>query len=138
MATIRYLAEQALVTYLNSRTLTAEAVAGTASAVKDAPIIVCTAREWAEDELNLNWFRVRCTVETKGLATAGAAAFDTLCSAVRDSLRITDLGTELGAVESGVAFPTGGTGAPDKGDFSISDDIWIESRELELYCALTT
>jgi len=137
MATIRYLAEQAVSDWLNTRTLAAEAVCGTATAVKDAPLIICTATEWEEDEFRLNWFRVKMEIETKSPASEGADDFDSLCDSVRSNLRLTDLGTELGAVQNGLVFPPTGASAPDKGSFTTVDDMLVETRELELYCALT-
>jgi hypothetical protein len=138
MPTIRYLAEQALVNYLTAASLGVDVVAGCAKADKDAPLVICTAREWAEDETGLNWYRVKCTVETKMLATSTSLAFDTLCAAVRDALRITDLGTELAGAQAGIVFAEQGISAPDAGEFTISEDAWIETRQLELYCALTS
>lgn len=135
MATIRYLAEQALTAYLNSVPLSVAAVAGTSTVTKDAPIVICTVQEWTEDEHDLNWFRLRATVETKALASAGVAAFDALCSEVQAALRKTTLGTLLAAAQAGIVFASGGTSAPDKGSFSIADDVWTETRELELYCS---
>lgn len=138
MATIRYLAEQALVNYLTAASLGVDVVAGCAATDKDAPLVICTAREWSEDEMNLNWYRVKCTVETKMLTAGTVAEFDALCAAVRDALRLTDLGAELAAAQAGIAFVEGATGAPDAGEFSTSEDCWVETRNVELYCALTS
>ncbi len=138
MATIRYLAEQALTKYLAAAGLGVDVRAGGQNGEKEAPLVVCTVREWVEDEINLNWYRIKATVETKVIATETPETFDALCAAVRDALRITDLGTELANAQSGIAFPLGAISAPDNGEFSISEDMWIETRTLELYCALTS
>jgi len=136
MATIAYLAEQALADHLNSLNLSATAVTGRATAAKDAPLIVCTAVEWLEDEINLNWYRIRCTVETKALASAGVDAFDDLCVEVRDGLRFTDLGTSLNEAQPLLVFASGAISSQDKGEFSVSEDVLVETRELELFCAM--
>ena len=138
MATIRYLAEQALAAYLTAADLGIDAVPGCATGDKVAPLVICTVKEWSEDETNLNWYRLRCTIETKMASSDGSAAFDALCAKVRDALRITDLGTELEKVQAGIVFGEGGISAPDSGEFTIQDDLWIETRNLELYCALTS
>lgn len=137
MATIRYAVEQALVSYLTDAELGVDVVAGLSVEEKSLPAVFCTAVEWAEDELNLNWYRVKCTVETKATTAYTAAAFDTLCSAVAAALRISDLGTELQSAGDGLTIVAGGIGAPDSGEFSAADDIWTETRTLEIYCALT-
>jgi hypothetical protein len=135
MATIRHLAERALVDYLTGTDIAVEIRPGCDDDVKAAPLIICSALEWAEDEPNLNWYRVLCEVVTKMDRHDGVAAFDALCSQVRDALRITDLGKELSTVS--IEFVDGGISAPDAGEFSVVDDLWIETRKLELYCALT-
>jgi hypothetical protein len=135
MATIRHLAEQALVNYLASTGITAMIRPGCDDDVKSAPLIICSAEEWTEDEMNLNWYRVKCSVVTKMDRHDGATAFDALCSQVRDALRIDDLGAEL--TGDGIMFADGGTSAPDAGSFTVVDDLWIETRDIEIYCALT-
>jgi len=137
MATIRHLAEQALTAYLDGAGLGVTVAAGTASDDKEAPLVICTATEWEEDEHDLNWFRVKATIEVKAPASDGAAAFDTLCTAVRDAIRILDLGDELAAAQDGIVFADGGTSDKDRGTFAVAEDIWVETRELELYCALS-
>lgn len=133
MPTPRVMAETVLTNYLDSGGLKYPVFTGCAAADKEPHFVACTATSWEDEAINLGVFNVETKIEIKFHA-GDKAAFDDFCQSVYNLLWLDNdaLANALNAAIEGGGVYVHGVCNPHKGDFTTSDDIWIETIYLGL------
>lgn len=139
--------EQVLAAYLSApATITATITTGKASSDKVAPLVVCEASTFGEQDPPYSgnqWIDAEvivksiAAVDADGVATKPAD--DTLVATVSDLVVVSDLPAQLNAAALAAAIEFTCMGVTfDGGDSGQDGDAWINSIKVKLYCCPST